>query len=64
MEIQCENCKEWGNTVTRETCYYPIPCPKCKRLTYPNLGVNLPAGCSVALSTAIGVKCIRSIQSK
>ncbi len=46
----CDNCKEWGRTITRDENPQAIPCPKCKRLTWPNLGVNCPAGCAVALA--------------
>jgi hypothetical protein len=51
----CDNCKSWGPTIDRDE--HPkdtvlIPCPKCKRLTWPNLGVNLPAGAAVAVGSA------------
>lgn len=47
----CNVCKDWGRTVTQEEALVTIPCPQCKRLTYPNLGVNCPAGCAVALAS-------------
>jgi hypothetical protein len=47
---RCENCAEWGRTVTREDSVAAVACPKCKRLTWPNLGVNLPAGCAWAIA--------------
>jgi hypothetical protein len=50
--VKCENCKEWGCTISDN---FAIPCPKCGRLTWPNLGVNVPAGAAVALS---GSRCI------
>jgi hypothetical protein len=45
--VECDNCKDWGRTVTRDEGLC-VPCPKCKRLTYANLGVNCPAGMAVA----------------
>lgn len=48
----CDKCKEWGRTVTHEECKDAIPCPVCCRLTWPNLGVNLPAGAAVAISSS------------
>lgn len=43
----CDTCKDWGNTVTEEHAilYGCVRCPKCDRATYPNQGVNIPAGC-------------------
>ncbi len=61
MEIEiilCEHCKDWGRTIDPTTLKYPvclIPCRICGRETWPNLGVNLPAGCAVSLCT---VSCI------
>ena len=45
----CEVCKDWGRTVARDECPAAIPCHECGRLTWPNLGVNLPAGAAVSL---------------
>lgn len=44
----CEHCKEWG--ATSNNCPCPVVCPACQRPTWPNLGVNLPAGAAVAVS--------------
>ena len=61
---ECSNCKEWGKTITEEDCFpYPaIPCSVCKRLTYPNLGVNLPAGCAVALASGASMNYLMRIK--
>ena len=55
----CARCKEWGPTVSELTCIYPIPCPDCNRLTWPNLGVNIPAGAAVSYSAASALELIR-----
>lgn len=44
---KCPRCLGWGRTVTRGECPHPVPCV-CGRLTWPNLGVNLPAGAAVS----------------
>lgn len=52
---RCGKCQDWGETVLRGTypnCPFPIPCPECGRLTWPNLGVNCPAGMAFALSAS------------
>jgi hypothetical protein len=46
----CDNCLDWGETITYENHPMAIPCPKCKRLTWPNLGINCPAGSAVAFA--------------
>lgn len=50
----CKTCVSWGKTCTREDARvgFLIPCPECGRLTWPNLGVNLPAGAAVSLGAA------------
>jgi len=48
----CQSCKDWGRTITLEENPAAIPCPKCGRLTWPNLGVNCPAGAAVSLASA------------
>jgi hypothetical protein len=47
---KCEYCKDWGRTI--DSCEFVtlIPCPKCHRKTWPNLGVNIPTGSAVALA--------------
>ena len=54
MTEPCQNCLTWGRTC--DPAESPggllVACPKCHRLTWPNLGVNLPAGASVAVSHA------------
>lgn len=57
--IDCEACKEWGRTITRADHPNAVACSVCKRLTWPNLGVNLPAGCAVALATSRAVDQLR-----
>jgi hypothetical protein len=54
--MTCKTCINWGSTIDerREIFVYnmdiiTIPCPDCKRLTWPNLGVNLPAGAAWAI---------------
>lgn len=44
----CQKCKEWGETIYIPQNYHYISCPNCKRKTFPNLGVNCPAGMAVA----------------
>lgn len=46
---RCDTCLEWGRTITQVENPHAIACPGCRRLTWPNLGVNLPAGCAVSL---------------
>jgi hypothetical protein len=47
--MECANCREWGRTITPAQNEQAIACPKCGRLTWPSLGVNLPAGAAVAM---------------
>lgn len=47
---QCDHCKTWGPTITREQNLSAIACGKCGRLTWPNLGVNCPAGMAWSIS--------------
>ena len=54
--MRCGNCKEWGRTVTLQECLHPVACPVCERLTWPNLGVNCPVGCAVALAAAAAME--------
>lgn len=49
---KCQVCKDWGTTQEPSDEHPLIPCPKCKRLTWPNLGVNCPAGYAVALASS------------
>lgn len=53
-EKSCEHCATWGRTIEllEAQTVYTIPCPKCKRKTWPNLGVNCPAGMAVAIGAA------------
>ena len=44
----CPTCATWGRTITPEEAPYGIPCPDCGRLTWPDLGVNCPAGSAVS----------------
>lgn len=46
----CDHCRDWGATLPEDE--YAIPCPACGRRTYPNLGVNCPAGSAVAVASA------------
>lgn len=49
----CDHCKNWGDTVTIwEAGGMLVPCSQCGRGTWANLGVNVPAGASVALGFA------------
>lgn len=48
--MTCETCKDWGETL--DNLEFGIPCPDCKRLTYPNGGVNFPAGAVVSICNA------------
>lgn len=58
----CENCAEWGETITLEENRQAVPCPRCGRLTWPNLGVNIPAGCAVALATGNAIWTVAAIE--
>lgn len=57
----CETCKDWGPTITKGVS---IPCPICNRLTYPNLGVNCPAGCAVGLNSSHIVERTRQMEGE
>jgi hypothetical protein len=48
-EKPCQTCASWGETIT-DLYQVSIRCPDCGRKTFPNLGVNCPAGMAVALS--------------
>lgn len=48
----CDECKTWGKSIDPMRHPHAVQCAKCKRYTYPNLGVNLPAGAAVSLGTA------------
>ena len=60
--MSCETCKDWGRTIEAHECapYYPVPCSDCGRLTYPNLGVNLPAGCAFTFAASNGLHMMRA----
>lgn len=52
--MNCETCKDWGETIEEaQRLFHPevgyVQCTTCLRWTYPNLGVNLPAGMAVAI---------------
>lgn len=51
-EDGCPTCSTWGRTLSLLEDVVAIPCPDCRRPTWPNLGVNCPAGAAAALSTA------------
>ena len=57
---ECNNCKGWGSTITTRDHPMAVPGPVCGRLTWPNLGVNLPAGCAVALAVTHAVERLRA----
>ena len=48
----CTTCATWGRTITTEETAWGIPCPDCGRLTWPNLGVNCPAGSAVSFGAS------------
>ncbi len=48
----CAKCKDWGPTISVMENPSCIPCSECGRLTWPNLGVNCPAGMAWAFSTS------------
>lgn len=58
MTEPCENCRDWGRTIDPVELDPPsgagflVQCGACKRLTWPNLGVNLPAGAASALAVS------------
>lgn len=49
--MSCENCKDWGRTMEPGQAPIIIHCSKCGRATYPNLGVNCPAGSAVSFGS-------------
>lgn len=68
----CPECKDWGETIPefetrivwgKEITFRPtrIACPKCGRMTWPNLGVNCPAGCAVSLGTTGAIEMMRAL---
>lgn len=54
----CENCRDWGRTIDPVELDPPagagflVQCGVCKRLTWPNLGANLPAGAASVVAAA------------
>lgn len=60
--MSCPTCKKWGKTITLADNDQAVACPNCKRLTWPNLGVNLPAGCAVALATSKAISLLRAVE--
>lgn len=49
--MSCEHCKDWGKDCLNPA-FYIVYCPECKRPTYPNLGVNLPAEAAVSIGAS------------
>lgn len=43
-EWGCPTCKLWGPTQLKKKPGWTVACSECGRWTYPNLGVNIPAG--------------------
>jgi len=41
---------------------FAIACPDCGRLTYPNLGVNLPAGMAWSMSASQATNLLRAME--
>lgn len=60
----CSNCANWGRTIEDTKDMYTIKCPKCNRCTYANLGVNCPAGMSVAFGTSRAINTLRMLQQQ
>lgn len=61
-EPPCQHCIDWGATVNPDECFYPVQCHACGRYTYPNLGVNLPAGAAVAIAHGNATRMLRLIE--
>lgn len=59
--MTCLVCENWGRTITRKEHPCPVMCRDCKRLTWPNLGVNCPAGSAVAFSCAAAIETMRQV---
>jgi hypothetical protein len=55
----CEECKDWGETVSEARRIPVVTCHKCGRRTYPNLGVNCPAGSAWCFSAAHNLEYLR-----
>lgn len=49
---QCLHCATWGKSGL-ESDGFIIKCPKCGRFTWPNLGVNMPAGAANSFYTML-----------
>ena len=58
--MTCQTCVNWGRTILDEE-KIAIPCPDCKRKTWPNLGVNCPAGAAVALSSVGAIQSLENL---
>lgn len=54
----CQQCKGWGRTASKD---FGIACPKCGRMTHPNLGVNMAAGSAVCHSVNQGIAILQAI---
>ena len=48
VDETCDKCKDWGATTNEKVA--AVCCPQCSRPTWPNLGVNLPAGAATAVA--------------
>jgi hypothetical protein len=59
----CQVCKDWGRTITYYENNCAISCPTCLRLTWPNLGVNIPAGAAVSMSNGRALLYVKILES-
>lgn len=60
--MSCKHCKGWGQTITRAENICAIACPECKRLTWPNEGVNFPVGMSWCIAPAQAMEIVKLVQ--
>lgn len=61
--MTCPICRDWGRTVRDNEPVPVIRCPGCRRPTWPNLGVNCPAGCAAALATGNAIHTLRCLEA-
>lgn len=59
--ITCQHCNGWGEILREGEHPCPIRCPECKRPTWPNAGVNFPAGMVWIISACTAAEHLRHL---